>query len=226
VTNANCNGTTYCQETFGESFTACTGGFCDAGFTAGNGGQRADSFCGLPEGCAAAGANIASCNFNWFAASNSGAGSADPGVTVHGGTLVLDLPAGAKGKYTINLDEVNTFIAVPGIPAHEISSASETGFVVNFVTGSCCHNLGDPLLAGCFDGCSNRSDCEIPSNIPFVFTPGGTCANPPTSDGCAECLIANRPGGCAGMHGCSGGFGQSRLRDTRLPRNAPECSHG
>jgi len=186
-----------CRTTFGEYDARCTGGFCDAGYVSPNGVNRPDSWCGLPEGCNLVAVNITTCNFNYLAVSDSVTGTVDGGAVYHGGTLVLDLPAGAKGKYTVNLNQDETFIATPGAPPVIIADSAETGFVVNFVTGSCCYGLGTDD-AGCADSttagggvCITRSDCAAMPQ-PSVFAVGGTCQNPPTADGCAACIENGR----------------------------------
>lgn len=145
------------------------------------------------DGCAGFGVAVGTCNYNYFGVSDNAAGKTDAGGLYYGGTLVLDLPAGAKGKYTVNLNNDETFAASPGTPPIDIPTVAENGFVVNYVTGACCYLLGTPL-AGCKDGslagevCPNRSDCAALGS-PFVFTAGGSCANPPSDDGCVECVI-------------------------------------
>jgi hypothetical protein len=212
---------TPCQVAFGEAWAACNGlgdGNCDPGYLDPASG-RPDSWCAASGGgCASFGVAIGTCNYNYFAVSNSIPGHQDQSNTCvggarngqgcrpanaaancggaalctgpklpnyYGGTLVLDLPAGAKGKYTIALNPDETFVAQPGTPPERLESLAETGFVVNFVTGSCCHLLGTPG-ASCEDTCLNRSDCTA-LGAPSVFTPGGSCDVDGTPAGCSEC---------------------------------------
>jgi hypothetical protein len=111
---------------------------------------------------------------------------------------VLDIPAAAKGKYTVNLSVDETFMARPvaGGAPEEIPSLQENGFVVNAVTGSCCFALGTPG-AGCNDTCVNRSDCAaLPG--PRVFSPGKLC-----SEGCVECTIPGNDPLCDDGDACT-----------------------
>jgi hypothetical protein len=100
------------------------------------------------------------------------------------GSLGLDIPAAAKGTYTVGLVPAETFIS--DSDSIVIDTLQENGFVVHIVTGSCCFNLGTGT-SGCVDN-QTRGECETGANAPFFFTPGGTCLNPPTSEGCKQCL--------------------------------------
>jgi len=213
---------TPCVTAFGEAWAACTGGVCDAGYIDGAAGRPDSWCApGGAQGCNQSGVAIGTYNYNYFAVSNLVPGHVDQDGTCvggtrvgqgcttdancsggtctgpklpnyYGGTLVLDLPAGAKGKYTVDLNQDETFIASPGAPPVDVPTLEEIGFVVNFVTGSCCFALGTPLAA-CTDGtgvgetCLNRSDCAARPG-PRVFTAGAVCDNPPTADGCVECV--------------------------------------
>jgi hypothetical protein len=194
----DCAAACSCRKVFGESFAKCTAPLCDPGYGDFTGTGRPDSWCALPEACNTGAVGIATCNYKYFAVSDVTIGTADGGAVYHGGTLVLDIPAGAKGKYTVNLDTANTFIAKPveGGEPEVLPSMEESGFVVNMVTGACCFGLGT-ATPGCIDNCINRSDCEAQPGQ-RVFTPGAVCD--PDNDGdidCAECTVAadGNPGG-------------------------------
>jgi len=198
----DCNATCSCRKAFGESFARCGSnpGECDAGYGDFTGVGRPDSWCAAPEGCNTGAVGVATCNYKYFAVSNETAGTAqDPGNAFnYGGTLVLDIPAGAKGKYTVNLNTADSFLAAPvagGEPV-DIPTLEESGFVVNMVTGACCFSLGT-ATPGCIDDCVNRSECDTMPG-PRVFTPGAVCD--PDNDGnidCAECTTEadGNPGG-------------------------------
>jgi hypothetical protein len=180
-----CGSAAPCQTAFGERWAKCGGnaGFCDPGYLDGGSGTgNANSYCRAPEACAASGVAIGSPSFNFFAVSDApppNSGTLDTGIVYYGGTLVLDIPAGAKGTYTINLDQSATFAARPDPSGpQDIPSAAETGFVVNIRTGQCCFGLGTPG-AGCIDGVI-ASECGDDEPPPTNFTPGKTC-----QDSCA-----------------------------------------
>jgi hypothetical protein len=178
-----------CRTLFGEQFAKCgsnTALRCDAGYLdGGTGSGRADAYCRAPEACGPNGVAIGSPAFNFFSVSDSSVGTVDGGIVYHTGTLVLDIPAGAKGKYTINLNQEATFLSMPG-PAgpEDIPILSKNGFVINIRTGQCCFGLGTPG-AGCIDGVT-AAECGDDEPPPFNFSPGKTC-----QDSCA-CTANNQ----------------------------------
>lgn len=206
-----CGGAAACRADnatgFGESWGSCVGGFCANGYVDGSDAganvmsPEDKNYC-TDMNCAGGAAGVATttCNYKYFEVVDpTFGGRTDGGLLYYVGTLVLDLPAGAKGKYVVNLNNDETFVASTGAPPVVLDPLRKTGFVINYVTGSCCHNLGTPT-AGCFDSCINRSDCEIPSNAPYVFTPQkpGTCVGG-GRDGKGCSLPADCPGGaCTG----------------------------
>ena len=102
----------------------------------------------------------------------------------YGGTLVLDIPAAARGKYTVNLNQDETFIvgaAAPPVYFVYLESLAETGFVVNIGLGQCCYGLGTPE-EGCVDGVL-RSECDAEPG-PVVFTWDERC--PPDGPDCGR----------------------------------------
>jgi hypothetical protein len=74
----------------------------------------------------------------------------DEGNVYYGGTLVLDIPAAARGRYAVNLNADQTFLCECLATPADIPTAVEAGFFVNIVTGSCCYGLGSPS-SGCGD---------------------------------------------------------------------------
>jgi hypothetical protein len=104
----------------------------------------------------------------------------------YGGTLVVDVPANAKGTYTIDFDETETFIQNPNNPPdNNIPIDIYVPAVIKVGCGSCCFGVGG-AAPGCTDGLS-ASECAALAQ-PAIFTPDGTCLNPPTDDGCCACL--------------------------------------
>lgn len=197
-----CGGNADCRSgpnSFGEAWVKCVGGFCENGYL-----DSSNATTNVPEpegvgkgwcandGCAGFGVGVGTCNYLYFGVSDNVLGHLDEGGLYYGGTLVLDLPAEAKGKYTVVLNLDETFAASPGTPPVDIPPVAENGFVINYITGSCCYGLGTPL-AGCADGsplgggqCLNQSDCAAMAQ-PSVFSENSLCFNPPTADQCSEC---------------------------------------
>jgi hypothetical protein len=107
--------------------------------------------------------------------------------------MVVEIPAGAKGLYTIPLLTDETFLASSTAPPVELESLAEVGFEVNILTGSCCSNLS-VQPAACEDGVlqSECGDDEIP---PSLWSAGKTCAQ-----GCVECVT---DAGCNDNDSCT-----------------------
>ncbi len=156
------------------------GRFCEPGFQ-----DKCDAEW-IASGIAATPAvDISSFNFRYGFA-------ADPGETPpdfapsYAGTLVLDVPANAKGTYVIDTKEDETFMQNPlnppdnNIPLLRINSA-----VIVVACGSCCFGVGG-AAPGCTDGLS-AAECAALAPV-ALFAGGGTCLNPPTDDGCCACL--------------------------------------
>src|SRR3990172_11523033 len=107
---------------FGESWVKCVGGGCENGYIdfggTGAPSPEDESWCEPnAANCQAGGVATGTCNYNYFSVADPDIGGrADTGLLYYGGTLVLDLPAGAKGKYTIVPNNDETFVAKPGTP--------------------------------------------------------------------------------------------------------------
>lgn len=98
------------------------------------------------------------------------------------GSLVLDVPTGARGKYTVGLSTFETFMEDGA--ADRIPLAAANGFIVNILLGQCCYGLGTPD-EGCVDGVL-RAECGDDEPGPFVFTPEDHC--PPQGSDCSRHL--------------------------------------
>lgn len=128
--------------------------------------------------------SIAAANVDWacFSAAESPDVLHDPGNKRWGGTFIIDVPAGAKGRYFIELNKLGgTFMSDRQSPPIEIPLSESSGMSVFVRTGSCCFGLGTPA-----DGCTDsllRSECGDDEAAPFIWTEGKTCAQ-----GCVECV--------------------------------------
>lgn len=171
-----------CVAAFGESWTRCESGKCKAGYVDKFGTGRSDGWC--VGGCDAGDAGTANPNYNWFAVDTDG--RSDQGIVYYGGTLVLDIPAGARGKYTVNLNTDETWPCYEDyVFCDNQQTLRESGFVVNILAGQCCFGLGTPD-EGCVDGVL-RSECDDQPG-PVAFTPEGFC--PPAGPDCERFLGA------------------------------------
>jgi hypothetical protein len=186
----------------------CTGTFCQHAYVDQAGTGRPDSWC--------ADTGQGSCNTsvcstarpNTYCSAVYAATRPDDGTVKYGATLVLDIPPGAKGKYTVNLLTDETFLANTGAPPEDIPTLSETGFVVNIVPGLCCFGLGT-VSAGCADGL-REAECagdDLAYPPPKHYVALKTCA-----DACAECGLSS---GCDDGDACT----------QDLCRSGGQCSH-
>ncbi len=203
-------GNNLCRGLFGEVWATCFGGFCRGGYLDSSGTQRpADNWC-APDGCESPdiAINIRSCFYGTgiFFAVYNGPVRTDGHIVYYGGTHVVDIPPGAKGKYCVELFHDETFLADTSAPPNDIPTAQENGFCVNIVTGQCCFGLGTSDQ-GCVDDVL-RSECDDEPG-PVVFTPDHRC--PPIGPDCAhigaccdtlnaQCEDRVEEGACQGTH--------------------------
>ncbi len=96
--------------------------------------------------------------------------AADAGIDYVGGTLVLDVPAGAKGTYIIPMIEVETFAQDDTLTPSpiEMPLVLRAPGVITIVKGSCCTNLG-PATSVCTPGVT-KAECDaLPSTNVNLF---------------------------------------------------------
>jgi hypothetical protein len=190
-----------CVTAFGETWATCDliVGTCKPAYVDLLGTGRADSWCADTGSgpCQTSDCNTISLSFACFAIYPSGVLRPDVGIEYYGATAVLDIPAGAQGKYTVNLNSNETFMADTGSPPTMIPILSETGFVVNIVPSTvqaCCHNAG-----GCTDidaaECANAGGAPQGQGTDCLHTqcpaPTGSCCNQSTSTCTDDVLQAN-----------------------------------
>lgn len=112
---------------------------------------------------------------------------ADAGIDYIGGTLVLDVPVGAKGKYTIPMIADETFAQDDTLIPNpkEIPVALRTPGVIEILTGRCCSNLG-PDTGTCVNDLTD-AECDQQDTINSnVFGAGVACADQPPCPICTE----------------------------------------
>jgi len=103
------------------------------------------------------------------------------------GELAIDVPAGAKGTYTLDFNTGNESFMNDGNPPpnNNIPILSFVPAILKIGCGSCCFGVGG-AAPGCADTLS-AAECAALAQ-PSIFTADGTCLNPPTDDGCCGCL--------------------------------------
>ncbi|MFH1111023.1 MAG: thrombospondin type 3 repeat-containing protein [Planctomycetota bacterium] len=192
-----------CVTAFGEAWAKCEfwSGTCNAAYVDRLGTGRPDSWCADTGSgaCGPADCNTSTVNFVCFAlyAYPPVVARPDAGIEYYGATVVLDIPAGAQGKYTVNLRTAETFMYDTVRPnPNEIPTLSETGFVVNIVPPPC---VSDP-------DCDDGDVCTDDSCDPAVG-----CVHVNNTASCDDgkfCSLVDRcsGGGCVGTgNPCSAG---------------------
>ncbi len=173
-----CASNSVCSTAFGEGWAKCSGLACEPVYTD-KGGARLDGWCARPSplGTACSCGDHPSVTESGWAAQGCYVADfrPDDGIVRWGATAVYDVPPGAKGKYTVELDTDRTFlISYSTTPPHIVPSLSETGFVIDILTGRCCYGFRTPG-EGCVDSVT-RAECGDDEPGPFVFTPEAFCA--------------------------------------------------
>lgn len=113
----------------------------------------------------------------------------------YAGTLVLDVPANAKGTYHLDYAEAETFMQNPNTPPdNDIPIAALNEAVIRTTCGSCCTNPGGQLT--CTDGLSQVECDALPTNLVHTFRPGTTCAD-------ADCCDCQTSADCDDGDGCT-----------------------
>ena len=99
----------------------------------------------------------------------------------YGATLVLDVPADAKGTYVIDIHQNDTVLwnGNPA-PGNVIPVAAYNPAVIQVACGSCCTN--NTTTHDCTDGLSEAECDALPTSDTRAHRPGMTCA-----DGCCHC---------------------------------------
>ncbi len=165
-----------CAAAFGEFWAECEFGFCKPSYDDHKGYLNPRSFCRDPvsgpvcdqTGCDTQGGSGHRCFANTYIP------RIDDHTTDYVGTLVLDIPVDAFGRYTVNLQTNITFLASQTAPPRDIPVAVERGFTVNILGGQCCFGLFTPD-AGCVEGVL-RAECGDDEPDPVLFVPDASCS--------------------------------------------------
>ncbi|MFQ5589775.1 MAG: hypothetical protein ACE5HE_01300 [Phycisphaerae bacterium] len=124
--------------------------------------------------------STATIDYSWSAASVDCREDPRDGTRFYGGTLLLEVPAGAKGSYNVAFfDDVN-FTLFNSCPGPLIPGLIHADGTITIQTGKCCEAIGG--AGGCTDNLTS-SECDARPG-PRLWDPTSTCA-----DGCIECLV-------------------------------------
>jgi hypothetical protein len=176
-----CSSNAHCQASFGEQFAKCRAKMCSPVYTDKD-GTRVDGWCNGGTGCSCGDNAFINESFWRVIGCYVDDVRPDNGTIRWGATAVYDVPLDAKGRYIVDLSPDYTYFADTSFPAHEIPSLSETGFVINVLTGRCCFGFQTPN-EGCIDSVT-RAECGDDEPGPVAFAPEKRC--PADGRSCAE----------------------------------------
>ncbi|MHC4695198.1 MAG: FG-GAP repeat protein [Planctomycetota bacterium] len=115
--------------------------------------------------------------YSWFGATPDCA--YDSGTFKYGGTLLLEVPAGATGTYNVGFfDDIN-FTMMNSCTGHRVSNLKLTDGQITIVTGRCCSNIGAGTTV-CEDGLS-QPECDARPGL-SQFTALESCAGAEVAD--------------------------------------------
>ncbi|MHC4697660.1 MAG: hypothetical protein ACYTFA_13060 [Planctomycetota bacterium] len=97
------------------------------------------------------------------------------------GTLILEVPAGAKGTYNVNFIDDPNFTMFNSCTGPPIPGLIRKAGTITIQTGKCCYGFGT-MSAGCADGMT-QAECDGTPAPRLPIDPDSTC-----NDGCCDCL--------------------------------------
>ncbi len=125
--------------------------------------------------------STATINYSWSCASVDCREDPHDGTRFYGGTLLLHVPAGAKGTYNVNFyDDVN-FTLFNGCSMWMLGLHLAPG-QITIRTGQCCYGIAMPE-EGCEDNLT-AAECSLKPAPRLPIRPDGTCAE----NECCQCL--------------------------------------
>jgi len=194
-----------CTAAIGEAGSLCIGGFCEYGFI-NKSASRDDQFNEQdPDPCDPFTYDKSLVNPAgplYFASTAPDdepnailCAMRDPHRVVYAGTLMVGVPANAKGTYNIGFVDNETFPTDPGL--NQFPLRAEVPGTLVIPTGKCCFGVGGPG-PGCTDDLT-ATECAALAPV-SIFGAGDTCDNPPSDEGCCACLTA---GDCNDNDACT-----------------------
>ena len=107
------------------------------------------------------------------------------------GSLILNVPADAKGTYNVNYIDHEDFTMFNNCPGQPIPGLILKAASITVETGKCCYEIGDcqnpdPLTSICCTDGLTAAECLAKGAPRLPIDPDSVCA-----DGCIECLVNN-----------------------------------
>gem|GEM_PF-2447942 len=214
LTNANvtCSNPGDCIAAFGEATPGCmvtptSGGVkvCDFAWVA---FTRPDWIFGANANPQVFGATQKGCGVvdpagaNCFGAAEQPDSQIDDGRLAYLATYAFDVPANAKGLYTLSFIGLGTqtLLGDDGSPPANIVIAAAVPGELNVTVGACCTDLGSGT---CTDGVTS-SECDaIQTTNARVFTPDATCPGSGGANDLQECPSCTSDADCNDNDACT-----------------------
>jgi hypothetical protein len=132
--------------------------------------------------------STATIDYSWSCASTDCKEDPRDGTRFYGGTLLLEVPSGAKGTYNVNYYDDPNFTLFNSCPGPMIPGLVLGPGSISIQTGKCCYKVGvcDEPDELCCENDLTLAECMMlpgPHTDP-VIVPGETCE----VEGCIECL--------------------------------------
>jgi len=143
----------------------------------------------------------------------------------YGGTLIVTVPACAKGTYNVAFVNDQNFTVFNDCTGVMIPGLTLTYASITIVTGSCCYGIGTPT-AGCMEDVT-AAQCALMAP-PYQFRAGVDCdvecceclnnaqcndSNACTTDTCVSCVCYNDPNYVVGVECCDPATGDVMIID-------------
>ena len=134
--------------------------------------------------------STATIDYSWSCASTDCKEDPRDGTRYYGGTLLLEVPGGAKGTYNVNYYDDPNFTLFNSCPGPMIPGLVLGPGSITIQTGKCCYKVGvcdEPDELCCEDDLTLAECMALPGpHTDPVIVPDETC----DVEGCIECLTA------------------------------------
>ncbi len=140
---------------------------------------------------------------NCFAAlTESSESRADLGLTEYLATYVFEVPAGAKGVYTLPWVGMNvsTFLGDDQTPPQNVDLAAAVPGELEVTVGACCTDLG---AGSCVDGITSSQCDDVQTTNARVFSAGQTCPGAGGANDLLECPSCTSDADCNDNDACT-----------------------
>jgi hypothetical protein len=133
----SCSSDADCTAAFGDTYADCELAVCKDAYVD-RFGDEPTAFCSEPQSNCLGACDTQDPNLRCLVAGEWA--RPDDGTFKSFANMVVDVPVGAKGLYSVSLDNLDTF-AIPFGGQFELPSLAETGFEIEIPDGACCNGF-------------------------------------------------------------------------------------